>query len=114
MADISSELTAISEANYGSDVRQAIYSGLTQINNEVTAKKPVIMIDCGTISSLPKTITNADITSKMIVVNQYLSNISAQANIWTVYTFDGSLRIEGTVSTNQSTSLILYLNEILD
>ena len=35
VADISSELTAISEANYGSDVRQAMHDGLQKVNNDL-------------------------------------------------------------------------------
>lgn len=43
VADISSELAAISNAQYGSDVRQAMYDGLSKVN----------MIDTGTINLTP-------------------------------------------------------------
>ena len=71
-----------------------------------------LVIDCGTISSLPKTITDSDISgrhieSDMVVVNAVIGTLSAQSNNWSVTTGDGTLTISGSISG--STTLTLYL-----
>lgn len=61
------------------------------------------------VSSLPITISNAEITSTMEVVNSVLSNSSAQVGNWTVTTSNGSLTVSGSISG--STNITLYLSE---
>lgn len=78
---------------------------------EPTARKvsalPALVISCGTISSLPTTITNTSIEADMVVVNSELGTPSAQTGDWTVTTSTGSLTISGTISGN--TTVKLYL-----
>lgn len=66
-----------------------------------------LKVDCGTVSSLPKTITNSAITTEMSVVHSIMGTPSAMTSDWTVTTVNGSLTISGSISG--STSLILYL-----
>lgn len=89
---------------------QAIDSGtnLSTINTNIDKKK-VLVITTSSISSLPQTISNANITSNMVVINSVLSNPSAQTGDWTVTTSNGSLSISGLISG--STTLTLYLLE---
>lgn len=67
----------------------------------------VLLVDCGTISSLPATVTNANITNDMLVLRTVFGNPSAQLGDWSVSTSNGSLTISGTISG--STALTLYL-----
>lgn len=80
---------------------QAIDSGST------IAELECLVITSSSYSSLPQTITNANITSDMVVVNSVLSNPSAQTGDWTVTTSNGSLTISGSISG--STTVTLYL-----
>lgn len=68
-----------------------------------------LVVDCGTINSLPKTVTNSDIESDMIVVKSDFGNPSAQVTDWTVTTSAGSLSISGYI--NGSTTLVVYLSK---
>ena len=74
---------------------------------DVAELKEVLVIEIASFSSLSKTVSNANITSDMVVVNSVLSNPSAQTGDWTVTTSNGSLTISGTISG--STTLTLYL-----
>lgn len=67
----------------------------------------VLVVNCGTISSLPKTVANSNITSDMVSVKEIFGTPSAQTSDWTVTTTSGSLTISGSISG--STTLILYL-----
>lgn len=69
--------------------------------------REVLVIDIASFSSLPKTVSNSNITSDMVVVNSELGTPSAQTGDWTVTTSNGSLTITGTISG--STTLKLYL-----
>ena len=71
-----------------------------------------LVIDCGMISSLPKTVTDSDISGRhieydMVVINSELGTPSAQVGDWTVTTGNGTLTISGSISGN--TTLTLYL-----
>lgn len=72
---------------------------------------PCYVLDCGTVSSLPKTIpssgTNANITSDMVVLKAVFGTPLAQTSDWTVTANDGNLVISGSISG--STTLKLYL-----
>ena len=69
-----------------------------------------ITVDCGTITSLPATITDARITDKMKVAHWTLGTEANATLPWTVTTANGSLTITGTVST-EGTTLVIDLNE---
>lgn len=73
------------------------------------AKLETLVVNCGTISSLPTTITNSNIESDMVVVNSTLGTPASQLSDWTVTTSSGSLTISGTISG--STTLTLYLTK---
>ena len=66
-----------------------------------------LVVSCGTISSLPATISNANVESDMVVLQSVLGTPSAQTGDWTVTTASGSLTISGSISG--STTLTLYL-----
>lgn len=72
-----------------------------------TDKLEALVIDCGTVSSLPKTVTDTNIEDDMVVLNSVLGTPSAQTGDWTVTTSAGSLTVSGTISG--STTLKLYL-----
>lgn len=82
---------------------QAIDSGVK------VAYLKVLVVTSSSFNSLPQTITNANITSDMVVVNSVLSNPSAQTEDWTVATNNGSVTITGSISG--STTLTLYLEK---
>lgn len=64
--------------------------------------------NCGTISVLPVTLTDSNITSDMIVIEYTIGDETALGSEWTVTTADGSLTISGTL--NKSTTLQLVLS----
>lgn len=69
-------------------------------------------VNFGTISSLPQTITDSEITSTMELPPDggwYASNTSAIVGEWSVTTSDGSVTVNGTISG--STTLVLWLYE---
>ena len=82
---------------------QAIDSGTT------IAQLKCLVITSSSFSSLPQTISNANVTANHVVINSVLSNPSAQTGDWTVTTSSGSLTISGSISG--STTLTLYLIE---
>lgn len=67
----------------------------------------VLVVSAASFSSLPKQITNENITADMVVVNSVLGTPSAQTGDWTVTTADGSATVAGSISG--STTLTLYL-----
>lgn len=81
----------------------------TQINNANAniAKMECLAVNCGTVSSLPKTVTNANVEADMVVLQATIGTPAAQLSDWTVSTSNGSLTISGTISG--STTLTLYL-----
>ena len=85
-----------------------IENGIYNNANDI-ADLPVLVVSCGTISTLPSTINDDDITEDMVVVNQTLGNPAAQTGDWTVSTSNGSLTISGSISG--STTLTLYLSK---
>ena len=66
----------------------------------------VVVVDCGTLSSLPTTIENSDITEKHVAVNYEVNSPYAIKSGITVTTANGSITISGTLS--DSTTLKLY------
>ena len=82
------------ESGYALDARQG-----TQLK--------VYQKNCGTISALPATVNDTNITSDMVVVHSVLGTPAAQVGNWTVTTSNGSLDISGTIEG--STTVTLYL-----
>lgn len=80
---------------------QAIDSGVT------VQELKALVIESGSFSSLPQTLSNANITADHIVMESILSNPSAQTSDWTVTTSAGSLTISGSISG--TTTITLYL-----
>lgn len=75
----------------------------------VEAIASVLVLSVSSFSSLPKTVTNANITSDMVVLKAELGTPSAQTADWDVTTSAGSLQITGTNAISGSTTLKLYL-----
>lgn len=99
------EINGVTYKLTGNTLASALKSiGNYQGNAEVGK---ALKIDCGTVSSLPKTVTNSSITADMVVVESVLGTPSAQTGDWTVTTAAGSLTIAGSISG--STTLVLYL-----
>lgn len=70
-------------------------------------EREVLIVSNSAFSSLPLTITNSNITLDMVVVNAVLGTPSAQTSNWSVTTYNGSLRITGSI--DGSTTIMLYL-----
>lgn len=68
-----------------------------------------IVATASSVSSLPVTISNTNITAKHVVINSVLSNPSAQTGDWTVTTSSGSAVVSGSISG--TTNITLYLAE---
>ena len=64
-------------------------------------------VSTSNVSSLPATISNANILANHVCVKAVLSNPSAQTSDWTVTTSDGSAVISGSISG--TTDITLYL-----
>ena len=100
-------------AENAQEATEQIVSTYEQIPSKVstletkTDKLEALVIDCGTVSSLPKTVTDANIEDDMVVLNSEIGTPSAQTGDWTVTTSAGSLTVSGTISG--STTLKLYL-----
>lgn len=78
-------------------------------NTAAIAKCEVLIIDVSSFSSLPQTVTDANIESDMVVINSIVGTPSAQVANWTVTTANGSLTISGTNAISGSTTLKLFL-----
>lgn len=100
-------------AENAQEATEQIVSTYEQIPSKVSTletnvgKLEALVIDCGTVSTLPKTVTDANIEDDMVVLNSELGTPSAQTGDWTVATSAGSLTVSGTISG--STTLKLYL-----
>lgn len=80
---------------------QAIDSG------ESIGDLKMLAIPLGSISSLPQTVSNSNITSDMIVAKSYLSKNGAQIGDWSVSTSDGSLTLSGSIIGTTTVTLFL-------
>lgn len=96
-------------AYFWEQIKTMLGSITTDIGNLTTTvgNQRTIQIDCGSFSSLPKTVTSSKIKSSDVVIESVLSNPEVQTGDWTVSTSAGSLTISGTISG--TTSLTLYL-----
>jgi len=88
----------------------AVLSALAGDIDTVSTMSKCLKITQTNVSSLPKTVSNVDITADMVVIESLLSNPSVQADDWTVTTSAGSLQISGTKNAG-STDITLYLLE---
>lgn len=74
-----------------------------------TGKAGVYVLETGTFSSLPKTITDANITSNHVIVHSLLSNPQVQLTKWEPAISDGRIVISGSI--DGTTNLTLYLSK---
>lgn len=106
MADIQENALGTVSGTTSSDFFRVVTSGGAS-KNVSAAEVKCLVLTSASFSSLPQTITNANITSSHVVINSVLSNPAAQTGDWTVTTSNGSLTIAGSISG--STTLTLYL-----
>ena len=66
-----------------------------------------VLVDCGTVSSLPKTVNDTKITAEMTVVWFEMSNPAAFTGNLTVTTAAGKVTVSGTVSGSSTLKLKL-------
>ena len=109
---VSTQMTQVeAEAGTVTDPRvvspSVFKASVESLAETVAETREVLVVTIASFSSLPHTITNANITSDMVVVNFVLGTPSAQTGDWTVTTADGSATITGSISSE--TSLTLYL-----
>lgn len=71
-----------------------------------------LRVTASAVSSLPVTISNADITANMVVVQYTLSAPYVQKGDWTVTTAAGSATISGSMTSSGSTDIELILAEV--
>lgn len=93
-----------------SAIGSTVTAAISSLNDNKENKNSIaytLIIDCGTVSSLPKEISNSNITADMVVLKAELGTPSAQISDWTVTTVAGKLTISGTISG--STTVKLYL-----
>lgn len=79
-------------------------------NGQLTGEeidKRIVTINCGTISSLPATISNTNILAKHVPLQWWFGNPTAQIGAWTVTTSAGNLTISGTISGTTTLTLAL-------
>lgn len=101
---VTTEMT-IAEAEAGTETAPRVIT--PAVLNSFVTKESVLVIEVASFSSLPQTVTNANITEDMVVVNSVLGTPSAQTSDWTVTTSNGSATVAGSISG--STTLTLYL-----
>ena len=82
-------------------------TNLASVSGGGLNKLMVLKVDCGTVSSLPATVSNSEVTSDMVVLQSTFGTPSAATSNWTVSTSEGQLTISGSISG--STTLTLYL-----
>jgi hypothetical protein len=95
-------------SNLQTDVKTNLVTAINEVNTKVS-KTEVLIINVSSFSSLPQTVSNANIESDMVVVNSVLGTPSVQTADWTVTTSTGSLTIKGTSAISGSTTATLYL-----
>lgn len=67
----------------------------------------ILVVNMGTVSSLPKTVSNAKITADHVVIQAELGTPTAQTGDWTVTTSAGSVTLSGTISGSTTVTLVL-------
>ena len=89
----------------GSTASEITCSSNLSVQEELNYK--ILVIDEAAFSSLPKTISNASITSEHVVLSATLGTPSAQVGDWTVSTSNGSVTISGSVTGSTTLRLVL-------
>lgn len=82
-------------------------NALSSLLNFIGTHFGVIEVTATSVSALPVTITDSNITAKHVCTKAVLSNPGAQVADWTVTTSAGSATISGSISG--STDITLYL-----
>ena len=67
----------------------------------------ILVVNLGTVSSLPKTVSNAKITADHVVIQAELGTPAAQTGNWTVTTSTGSVTLSGAISGSTTVTLVL-------
>jgi hypothetical protein len=96
-------------ANLKTTVKTSIVGAINEIFDMAVDNRD-LEVTKSAVSSLPTTITAAEITSDMIVKQGdiSLSNVSAMVGEWTITTTSGSVTISGSISG--TTDITLYLS----
>jgi hypothetical protein len=79
-----------------------------QVRANISAARAV-MVDMGTVTSLPLTMAATGVTEKMVCVKADLGTPSAQTGDWTVTTAADSVTISGTVASSGTTVKLLLV-----
>ena len=97
-------------SNLDTTAKTSVVAAINEVNGKAIGAEP-LKVSMSSISSLPQTVSSADITATMECPqgNAYLSNPAAQTGDWTVTTSAGSVTLSGTISG--TTDIILYLVE---
>ena len=98
----------VAEATAGSVTEPRVVQP-SVFKSAVESLADVLVVNISSFSSLPKTYTNSNITSDMVVLKAELGTQASQTADWTVTTSNGSLQITGTSAISGSTTLKLYL-----
>ena len=69
----------------------------------------IIIVNCGTVSSLPHTVESDKVTAKHVVLNWWVNNPQAMAGNWIYTTANGSITISGDFAPYGTTNLTLTL-----
>lgn len=86
-----------------------ISSGGIKYSTSVQALRGVVRVEINNVESLPQTVEAATISDDMVVFGYRLSDPFALSSDLAVTTYDGSVRVAGTLKTGGTTSIILYL-----
>lgn len=105
IAQINSNMDTL-DAKIGAVGNTPLQTQVTNANSNI-AKLEVLVITFSAFSSLPQTISNANIESDMVCVKAELSTPLAQLGDWTITTAAGSVTVSGAI--RDSTTLKLYL-----
>ena len=89
------------------DTDELYYKGTDAVKVATDEKSRCYVVSIASFSSLPKTVTDSNITSDMVVVESEIGTPNAMLSNWTWTTSNGSVTISGTISG--STTLKLYL-----
>lgn len=100
-------INGLTQSSHADGKALSAYQG--KVLDDKISKTEVLIINVASFSSLPQTVSNANIESDMVVVNSVLGTPSAQTADWTITTSNGSLTISGTSAISGSTTATLYL-----
>ena len=95
----------------------AIFSELLNAKADINYVDKIAKVYIKTIPNFNGTQTTFNysfVTNTMVPINMDLSNPKAQNGNWTITTNNGSITIQGNVTSNESTNITLYLMESID